>query len=94
MFRIASMLRAFNVTITNVPGPQVPIYVGRSRMTEIHAVVPLFTHQGVGVALVSYDGGMYVGLYADPDAVPDVEALAADVQAAFDELCAAAGRGR
>lgn len=94
VFRIASMLRAFNVTITNVPGPQVPIYVGRSRMTEIHAVVPLFTHQGVGVAIVSYDGGMYVGLYADPDAVPDVEALAADVQSAFDELCAAAGHGR
>ncbi|TAK18696.1 MAG: wax ester/triacylglycerol synthase family O-acyltransferase [Myxococcaceae bacterium] len=94
VFRIASMLRAFNVTITNVPGPQVPIYVGRSRMTEIHAVVPLFTHQGVGVAIVSYDGGMYVGLYADPDAVPDVEALAADVQQSFEDLCAAAGHGR
>jgi len=93
VFRIASMLRAFNVTITNVPGPQVPIYVGRSRMTEIHAVVPLFTHQGVGVAIVSYDGGMYIGLYADPDAVPDVEALAADVQQSFEELCAAAGHG-
>lgn len=94
VFRVASKLRAFNVTITNVPGPQVPIYVGRSRMTEIHAVVPLFTHQGVGVAIVSYDGGMYVGLYADPDAVPDVEALADDVQTAFEELCAAAGHAR
>lgn len=94
VFRIAAMLRAFNVTITNVPGPQVPIYVGRSRMSEIHAVVPLFTHQGVGVAIASYDGGMYVGLYADPDAVPDVEALAADVRHSFDELCAAAGHGR
>lgn len=93
VFRIASMLRAFNVTITNVPGPQVPIYVGRARMTEIHAVVPLFTHQGVGVAIVSYDGGMFVGLYADPDAVPDVEALAADVQQSFEELYTAAGGG-
>ena len=60
-------------------------------MTEIHAVVPLFTHQGVGVAIVSYDGGMYVGLYADPDAVPDLDALVGDVTAAFEELCAVAG---
>jgi hypothetical protein len=60
-------------------------------MTSIHGVVPLFTHQGVGVALVSYDGGLFVGLYADPDAVPDVDALGRDVADAFDELCAAAG---
>ncbi|MDO9021038.1 MAG: wax ester/triacylglycerol synthase family O-acyltransferase [Deltaproteobacteria bacterium] len=91
VFRIASMLRAFNVTITNVPGPQMPLYVGRAELTAIHAVVPLFTHQGVGVAIVSYNGGMFIGLYADPDAVPDVEALATDVHAAFDELCVVAG---
>jgi WS/DGAT/MGAT family acyltransferase len=91
VFRVASVLRAFNVTVTNVPGPQAPLYLGRARMTSIHAVVPLFTHQGVGVAVVSYDGGMFVGLYADPDAVPDVEALAGDVAAAFDELCGVAG---
>lgn len=91
VFRIASMLRAFNITITNVPGPQVPLYVGRAKMTSIFAVVPLFTHQGVGAAILSYDGGMYLGLYADPDAVPDVETLAADVQESFDELCAVAG---
>jgi len=91
VFRVASMLRAFNVTITNVPGPPAPLYLGRARMTSIHAVVPLFTHQGVGVAAVSYDGELSVGLYADPDAVPDVTALARDVADAFDELCAVAG---
>jgi WS/DGAT/MGAT family acyltransferase len=88
VFRVAAMLRAFNVVITNVPGPQVPLYLGRSRLTAIHAEVPLFTHQGVGVAAVSYAGAISVGLYADVDAVPDVDALAADVRAAFDELCA------
>lgn len=91
VFRIASMLRAFNVTITNVPGPQMPLYVGRAALTAIHAVVPLFTHQGVGVAILSYNGGTFIGLYADPDAVPDVEALAGDVHGAFEELCALAG---
>ena len=90
VFRVAAMLRAFNVVITNVPGPQVPLYLGRSRMTALHAEVPLFTHQGVGVAAVSYAGAISVGLYADVDAVPDVDALAADVRAAFDELCALA----
>jgi diacylglycerol O-acyltransferase len=91
VFRVASVLRAFNVTVTNVPGPQVPLYLGRARMTSIHGLVPLFTHQGVSVAVLSYDGGVYVGLYADPDAVPDVDALAADVADAFDELCSVAG---
>lgn len=91
VFRVAAMLRAFNVTVTNVPGPQVPLYLGRARMTAIHAVVPLFTHQGVGVAALSYDGALSVGLYADPDAVPELDALAGDVSAAFDELCALAG---
>ena len=91
VFRVAAHLRAFNVTVTNVPGPPGALYLGRARMTSIHGVVPLFTHQGVGVALVSYDGGLFVGLYADPDAVPDVDALGRDVADAFDELCAAAG---
>lgn len=68
-----------------------PLYVGRAELTAIHAVVPLFTHQGVGVAILSYNGGMFIGLFADPDAVPDVEALADDVHAAFEELCALAG---
>ncbi|MFO0644971.1 MAG: wax ester/triacylglycerol synthase family O-acyltransferase [Polyangiales bacterium] len=90
VFRAAAMLRAFNVTVTNVPGPQLPLYVGRARMTSIHAVVPLFDHQGVGVAIASYDGGMFLGLYADPDAVPDVSALADDVREAFEELCTVA----
>ena len=91
VFRIAAMLRAFNVTITNVPGPQLPLYVGHAQMSAIYALVPLFTHQGVGVALLTYNGGLFIGLYADPDAVPDLEVLAADMHAAFDELCAVAG---
>jgi WS/DGAT/MGAT family acyltransferase len=91
VFRTASMLRAFNVTVTNVPGPQFPLYLGRSRMESIHGLVPLFTHQGVSVAIVSYDGGLFFGLLSDPDAVPDLDSLARDLRDSFDELAHAAG---
>jgi WS/DGAT/MGAT family acyltransferase len=91
IFRAAMALRAFNVVVTNVPGPPVPLYCGRSKMESIWGVVPLFAHQGVGIALITYETSMFVGLYADPDAVPDVEALGVDVIAAFDELATAAG---
>lgn len=91
IFRAAMALRAFNIVVTNVPGPPISLYCGRARMESIWGVVPLFAHQGVAISLISYGSDMFVGLYADPDAVPDLEALGADVLASFDELATAAG---
>jgi WS/DGAT/MGAT family acyltransferase len=88
-FRIAMHLRAFNVVVTNVPGPPVPLYLGPCRIVSVCPLVPLFSHQGLGVAVLSYDGGLHVGLHADPAAVPDVRALGADLDASFAELAAA-----
>jgi diacylglycerol O-acyltransferase / wax synthase len=67
--------RLFNVTITNVPGPQQPLYACGSRMTEVFPLVPLAADHSVGIAIVSYDGALYFGLIADRDSTADLEIL-------------------
>ncbi|MGY1726660.1 wax ester/triacylglycerol synthase family O-acyltransferase [Geodermatophilus sp. SYSU D01062] len=68
--------RVFNLVVTNVPGPQVPLYAAGSRMLEVFPVVPLVGGQGLAVGMTSYDGHVYVGLNADRDGVGDVDVLA------------------
>jgi WS/DGAT/MGAT family acyltransferase len=84
--RLATGVRPFNMTVTNVPGPQFPLYLLGSRMLESYALVPLWYGHGIGVALFSYAGQMYWGFNADYDIVPDVDEFAASIDAAFDEL--------
>jgi hypothetical protein len=68
--------RLFNLVVTNVPGPQVPLYAGGARVVEVFPVVPLVRGQGLAIGLTSYDGTVYFGLNADRDSVSDVDALA------------------
>ncbi len=81
---------ASNVVITNVPGPQLPIYLLGARMLESYPMVPLFQDQGVGIALFSYAGGLYWGISADWDRFPDLHDLVLAIDASFRELCEAA----
>ena len=76
--RLASGLtsRLFNVVVTNVPGPQYPLYTGGAQLLEVWPFAPLYPSMGLGVALVSYNGGLFFGLTADPAIVPDVEDFA------------------
>jgi WS/DGAT/MGAT family acyltransferase len=67
--------RLFNLIITNVPGPQQPLYVGNARMLSTYPVVPLARGQAVSIGLTSYDGGVYFGLNGDRDAMPDLDTL-------------------
>ena len=67
--------RLFNTTITNVPGPQLPLYAFGARMREVYPLVPLAAEHAVGVAVVSYDGWLFFGLIADRDQVPDLKEL-------------------
>jgi diacylglycerol O-acyltransferase / wax synthase len=67
--------RLFNLIITNVPGPQQPLYVGNARMLSAYPVVPLARGQAVSIGLTSYDGGVYFGLNGDRDAMPDLDVL-------------------
>jgi WS/DGAT/MGAT family acyltransferase len=78
--------RLFNVVVTNVPGPQVPLYAAGAKMTEIFPVVPLAKNQALSIGVTSYDGGVYFGLNADRDAMSDVDVLAAMVEESVEEL--------
>jgi hypothetical protein len=86
--RLASGLtsRLFNVVVTNVPGPQYPLYAAGAQMLETYPVVPLGRGQAVSVGLTSYDGGVYFGLNADRDAMPDVDVLAQCLEESLSEL--------
>ncbi|MCW2952230.1 MAG: acyltransferase [Conexibacter sp.] len=88
--RLQARQRFFNLVITNVPGPQLPLYVLGRRMLAIYPLVPLAQNQALGVAIMSYDGRVSFGLNADFDAVPDLEALAAMLAESLDELADAA----
>ena len=71
-----------NINVTNVPGPQFPLYSGGAELLEVWPFAPLYPSMGLGVAIVSYNGNAYFGLTADPDLVPDVEAFTAKLQEA------------
>ncbi len=78
--------RVWNLVVTNVPGPQFPLYAGGSKMVAAYPVVPLSKNQAVSVGLTSYDGGVYFGLNADRDAMPDIDVLSDCIVAALSEL--------
>ncbi|HVU72194.1 MAG TPA: wax ester/triacylglycerol synthase family O-acyltransferase [Mycobacteriales bacterium] len=80
--------RLFNVVVTNVPGPQFPLYAAGAKMLAMYPVVPLSKGQGVSIGLTSYDGGVYYGLNADRDAMPDVDVLASCIEESLVELVA------
>lgn len=91
IFGVALHLLPFHVCITNVPGPPVPLYLGPAKLETLYPLVPLFVRQSLAFAMVSYDGGFYVGVNADADAVPDLDAVLADLAASEDELAASLG---
>jgi WS/DGAT/MGAT family acyltransferase len=78
--------RLFDVVITNVPGPQVPLYAAGARMTEMFPVIPLNPGQAMAIALTSYDGGVYYGLDGDRDAMPDLAEVARLIEESLAEL--------
>ena len=78
--------RLFNVTITNVPGPQVPLYAFGSRMTAVWPLVPLAAQHALGVAIFSYDGRVFFCFNVARDAVPDLEVAAAGLADSIAEL--------
>jgi hypothetical protein len=92
--RWISRAHVFNLVVTNVPGPQFPLYLLDAPMLVAHPHVPLFANQGLGIALLSYCGRLDIGLVADWDVVPDPERVAHWVDASFTELADLARRVR
>jgi diacylglycerol O-acyltransferase / wax synthase len=89
--RLQSRQRFFNLVVTNVPGPQIPLYLLGRHLQAFYPVVPLAHHQALGIAIMSYDGRLGFGLLGDYDAMPDLEQLAADLETAIAALSRAAG---
>jgi diacylglycerol O-acyltransferase / wax synthase len=89
--RLTARQRLFNLVVTNVPGPQFPLYLLGRRMLETFPMVPLAKNQALGVAILSYDGSINFGLVGDFDLLWDLDDLAADVHDSLGELAAAAG---
>jgi WS/DGAT/MGAT family acyltransferase len=89
--RLIGSARIYNLIVTNVPGPSVPLYLAGSRMLEVHPHLPLFEQQGIGIALLSYVGRLSVCIAADWDLGALLRDLVQGLEGGLAELAAAAG---
>jgi WS/DGAT/MGAT family acyltransferase len=89
--RLMSRQRFFNLVITNVPGPQLPLYLLGQEALDPFPLVPLAKNQGLGIAIMSYNGRMNFGLVGDYDVMYDLDDLAEDLHESLAELAQAAG---
>jgi diacylglycerol O-acyltransferase / wax synthase len=84
--RLVARQRAYNLVVTNVPGPQIPLYSMGRQMLEVYPVVPLSDNTTIGIALLSYNGEIGFGLLGDYDAAPDLGVLAEGIEKSIAEL--------
>jgi WS/DGAT/MGAT family acyltransferase len=92
-YRLVTRQRFINLVVTNVPGPQFPLYLDGRELTDMFPMVPLGSNLNLGVAIVSYNGKLNFGLVGDFNAMDDLEDLAGDFHAGLQELAGAAGIG-
>jgi len=83
---VGSKIRPFNMTVTNIPGPQFPMFLLGAQMQANYPMVPLWAQHGVGIALFSYNGRMLWGLQADYDTLPDTGDFLESIHTSFKEL--------
>jgi diacylglycerol O-acyltransferase len=88
--RLASRARPYNLIVTNVPGPQIPLYLEGAPMRTSYPVVPLFANLALVVGLFSYNGGLYWGVNADWEHIPDLHDFIVALEDSFRELQRAA----
>jgi diacylglycerol O-acyltransferase / wax synthase len=86
--RLQSRQHFFNLVVTNVPGPQFPLYVLGRKMRDIFPMVPLAKNQAVCVGIMSYDGGINFGLIGDYEAMPMLDSLGTELEEVLAELSA------
>jgi WS/DGAT/MGAT family acyltransferase len=89
-FMVPNAQPLFNLVCTNVPGPQIPLYLAGREVEAHYPLVPLSMGLGLNFCLTSYNGVLYWGMVADPDLIPDVSVVARHVEGAFQGLKAAA----
>src|SRR5213593_1011508 len=89
--RLAARARPYTLVVTNVPGPQIPLYLQGALMRTAYPVVPLFEKLALVVGLFSYNGGLYWGINGDWEQLPDLHDFVLALEASFAELQRAAG---
>jgi diacylglycerol O-acyltransferase / wax synthase len=92
--RLQARQRLFNLVVTNVPGPQFPLYLLGRELEAIFPMVPLAKNTALGIAIMSYNGQLNFGLAGDYDALNDIHLLADELRESIEELIAAAGGPR
>ena len=90
--RLNFSTRLFNLIVTNVPGPQFPLYMLGRQLRDLFPIAFLPKNHALAVAIMSYDGGLNFGLLGDYDELSDIEEFAADLEASLAELVTAATR--
>jgi hypothetical protein len=88
--RLNFSTRLFNLIVTNIPGPQVPLYVLGRKLEDLFPVAFLPENHALAIAIMSYNGGIDYGLLGDYDALPDIDVVAAGIDSALQELLAIA----
>jgi diacylglycerol O-acyltransferase len=88
--RAAHGQRFANIIVTNIPGPQVPLYCLGAQMLEVYPLAPLSRNLTINIAVMSYCGELFFGIVGDGAAAPDLETLAGGIEDAFAELYALA----
>jgi hypothetical protein len=90
--RLMSSPRAFNLVVSNIPGPTMPMYMLGCKLESVYPMVPLSENHAVSVGMLTVDEQACFGVYADRQALPDVDVLASDIDAAVAELLAGTAR--
>lgn len=90
--RLAARVRACNLIVTNVPGPQVPLYLCGAPMRTMYPVVPLFENMALAVGLFSYHGGLFWGVTGDWETMTDLHEFVQGIESSFHALRHAAQR--
>ena len=89
--RLAARTRVINLVVSNVPGPQIPMYVAGARLLAQYPIMPIAESMGLSIAATSLAGTMAIGITADWDTLPDIEFLASAMDESLAELRKAAG---
>ena len=84
--RLAAERRSYNLIVTNVPGPPMPVYMNGAQLLASYPLTPIFSRQALGIALMSYHGSLYWGFNADWDALRDLREIVRDVDREFERL--------
>jgi diacylglycerol O-acyltransferase len=84
--------RAYNLTVSNIPGPRQPIWMAGCPLEEAYPVVPLADRHAISIGFTTVAEQGFFGIYADRKLVPDAEVLACETERSLDELLAIAGQ--